>query len=400
MDSQCTFNQTNKAFIGQPLHKCHTCDTKEKDYCVCVACAKTCHKGHDLSDESFGVGYCDCGAGDLDVDCNIVEALPLSLSNSIANLRTCALREQIYGFPPAAIMQSIEMIAKSSRVNTWDITQDFVVVPYVPFKSSIIETYAAVFSPYEIKIIGVNFPVEFSDERDFKIINQLVFHKTHETISNLLTEPLLDNQSLYLITLWFDDEWVNHFDDISHECCSGKGRSTYHWLMTFMQHPPVNYFKTDLLHSIRLPYKSDYTAILTVPIKRNSRIDNMLKVLEYRNELEQHLLCQTPTLLTSGEIEIKLPSFDKKFEMDDPFDILRHAGLPESALGNCIKFKVNMQLKNTAIGTRVTAGITGIIEECACLYDGITWTGDQPFHFAIVSPTGLRILDAIIDMTD
>lgn len=338
-------------------------------------------------------------AKNLDIDCSIEKKAPLLISGLIANIRSFALEENIYGFPPRTLFQLIEMMSKSSRINTWHKVEPFIMVQTEPFDSPIMEEYAAVFSLYDIEIRGINSPVNFSKERDYSKINELIFEKTHNAISGLLTEPLESDHTLYLITLWFNDKWVKHFNNYEQMQCTGRGRSTFNYLMTWYDTPMIDYFVTETFHSIRIPYQSGCTAILTVPLEKESRMDLMLRRPEFQSELEQHLLCTTLKHLGLHEIQIHVPEFEKRFEMNNPFNLLRKAGLPDGSLGDCIKFKTIICIKNNPFGTEVIAAAKAFCLECCIRFNGISWTGNQPFHFAIMLPNGERILDAIIDMT-
>ena len=42
---------------------------EKEDLCVCLTCAKKCHVGHKLTNPGYTSAFCDCGAGDLGVEC-------------------------------------------------------------------------------------------------------------------------------------------------------------------------------------------------------------------------------------------------------------------------------------------------------------------------------------------
>eukprot|EP00003_Mantamonas_plastica_P026083 TRINITY_DN523_c1_g2_i2.p1 TRINITY_DN523_c1_g2~~TRINITY_DN523_c1_g2_i2.p1 ORF type:complete len:454 (+),score=160.64 TRINITY_DN523_c1_g2_i2:48-1364(+) len=60
MSNDCTFLTTGPNHVVQEFYECHTCKY-EVDFGVCVPCAESCHKGHDLSKKMKGTLYCDCG---------------------------------------------------------------------------------------------------------------------------------------------------------------------------------------------------------------------------------------------------------------------------------------------------------------------------------------------------
>lgn len=59
----CTYAVTGPHYASQTWYQCYTCNLSGNEGC-CEACARVCHKGHQLSrprtSSSF---YCDCGAG-------------------------------------------------------------------------------------------------------------------------------------------------------------------------------------------------------------------------------------------------------------------------------------------------------------------------------------------------
>jgi hypothetical protein len=61
---QCTYRITGSQYSPQQYHYCYTCNLVDGRGC-CLACAKVCHAGHQLSgaihSDSF---YCDCGSND------------------------------------------------------------------------------------------------------------------------------------------------------------------------------------------------------------------------------------------------------------------------------------------------------------------------------------------------
>eukprot|EP00026_Physarum_polycephalum_P007203 Phypoly_transcript_07260.p1 GENE.Phypoly_transcript_07260~~Phypoly_transcript_07260.p1 ORF type:complete len:522 (+),score=43.66 Phypoly_transcript_07260:49-1566(+) len=57
---ECTFGLTGKQHKVQDWYHCITCNLIGNDGC-CVACANTCHKGHELQYYKFGLFFCDCG---------------------------------------------------------------------------------------------------------------------------------------------------------------------------------------------------------------------------------------------------------------------------------------------------------------------------------------------------
>jgi Putative zinc finger in N-recognin (UBR box) len=55
----CSFPISGKEFLHQPWFNCVTCKLVNGLGC-CVACATTCHKGHDLVPQSISPFFCDC----------------------------------------------------------------------------------------------------------------------------------------------------------------------------------------------------------------------------------------------------------------------------------------------------------------------------------------------------
>lgn len=65
----CTYFFHGQTFIRQPWYHCHTCGLTNDKGC-CAACAKICHKGHNV--EFTGIHdscYCDCGDGACSCSC-------------------------------------------------------------------------------------------------------------------------------------------------------------------------------------------------------------------------------------------------------------------------------------------------------------------------------------------
>ena len=59
----CSYFFSGKQYIKQPWYHCITCKL-EKDLGCCAACAKNCHKGHEIKySGEHDRCYCDCGAG-------------------------------------------------------------------------------------------------------------------------------------------------------------------------------------------------------------------------------------------------------------------------------------------------------------------------------------------------
>jgi hypothetical protein len=57
----CSFSATQKKHTLQAWRQCRTCGLVDNAG-VCVACAETCHAGHDLGEERITNFFCDCGA--------------------------------------------------------------------------------------------------------------------------------------------------------------------------------------------------------------------------------------------------------------------------------------------------------------------------------------------------
>ncbi|XP_015606097.1 protein purity of essence isoform X2 [Cephus cinctus] len=57
----CTFTITKKEFMNQHWYHCHTCNMVD-GVGVCTACARVCHRGHDVTYAKYGNFFCDCGA--------------------------------------------------------------------------------------------------------------------------------------------------------------------------------------------------------------------------------------------------------------------------------------------------------------------------------------------------
>lgn len=64
---QCTYSDTRKVYKKQYWYRCATCWPTRNNGC-CQACAAVCHKGHDLKEFKYSLFFCDCGAGDIEVD--------------------------------------------------------------------------------------------------------------------------------------------------------------------------------------------------------------------------------------------------------------------------------------------------------------------------------------------
>merc|ERR1711981_350513 len=65
----CTYSVSGSNFVNQSWHYCFTCGLVGTEG-VCGACAKTCHKGHNVSEAMRSTAfYCDCGAGAKGLKC-------------------------------------------------------------------------------------------------------------------------------------------------------------------------------------------------------------------------------------------------------------------------------------------------------------------------------------------
>ena len=58
-DETCTYSRTGTGSACQDCYECITCNMAGR-YCVCIACAKTCHVGHDIRYKGFISAFCDC----------------------------------------------------------------------------------------------------------------------------------------------------------------------------------------------------------------------------------------------------------------------------------------------------------------------------------------------------
>ena len=65
---ECTYATYGQLYIKQPFYFCKTCGLVDTAGC-CEACAKICHKGHDLVLCDCETSFCDCGAGDGKTPC-------------------------------------------------------------------------------------------------------------------------------------------------------------------------------------------------------------------------------------------------------------------------------------------------------------------------------------------
>ena len=61
---KCTYEITGNAYCEQRAFRCMTCGLTG-NYCMCEACAKTCHAGHKVMDAGTINMFCDCGTGTL-----------------------------------------------------------------------------------------------------------------------------------------------------------------------------------------------------------------------------------------------------------------------------------------------------------------------------------------------
>lgn len=61
IDQICTYYITGNNFILQKFYRCLTCKLTPINKCgVCEACARKCHKGHDIRFAEVCSSYCDC----------------------------------------------------------------------------------------------------------------------------------------------------------------------------------------------------------------------------------------------------------------------------------------------------------------------------------------------------
>lgn len=67
----CTYTVSGRTYVLQDWYICLTCFAGDKTLGCCLACAKSCHHGHDvrLAPHCPSRFFCDCGAGDLPVVC-------------------------------------------------------------------------------------------------------------------------------------------------------------------------------------------------------------------------------------------------------------------------------------------------------------------------------------------
>ncbi|ELR16657.1 UBA/TS-N domain containing protein [Acanthamoeba castellanii str. Neff] len=77
----CTYAVTGPHYASQTWYQCYTCNLSGNEGC-CEACARVCHKGHQLSrprtSSSF---YCDCGAGVHSFKCRALRVPTVSKSS-------------------------------------------------------------------------------------------------------------------------------------------------------------------------------------------------------------------------------------------------------------------------------------------------------------------------------
>ena len=64
MPAKCTYEITGTAYCMQRAYRCMSCGLTG-NYCICEACAKTCHAGHKVMDSGVMNMFCDCGTGTL-----------------------------------------------------------------------------------------------------------------------------------------------------------------------------------------------------------------------------------------------------------------------------------------------------------------------------------------------
>ena len=62
VDGPCTYNRTHNHYVRQPFYDCVTCGLVNGLGC-CEACAKICHRGHQLVYRGVLESFCDCGEG-------------------------------------------------------------------------------------------------------------------------------------------------------------------------------------------------------------------------------------------------------------------------------------------------------------------------------------------------
>lgn len=67
--------------VYQQLYTCRTCHLLNGE-CICEACAKKCHNGHDVFSLGYNNGYCDCGAGNIAQHCMCNKGI---FSNSVGS---------------------------------------------------------------------------------------------------------------------------------------------------------------------------------------------------------------------------------------------------------------------------------------------------------------------------
>ena len=61
LDQVCTYTKTSNTFSEQHWYHCWTCNLAFQEGC-CAVCARTCHKGHDVTYSRYSRFFCDCGA--------------------------------------------------------------------------------------------------------------------------------------------------------------------------------------------------------------------------------------------------------------------------------------------------------------------------------------------------
>lgn len=72
VEDQCTF-KARDTYELQKWRRCLTCWPNSSSSGMCLSCAETCHKGHELGEIEESKVYCDCGAGDAPIKCKLIK---------------------------------------------------------------------------------------------------------------------------------------------------------------------------------------------------------------------------------------------------------------------------------------------------------------------------------------
>ena len=109
--SRCSFAQTGRSFHRQHWYFCYTC-APEESMGVCSSCARICHRGHQVVYAKYSRFFCDCGAGQLQLQPPAADPMEADLNE--LNELLCPLRQLCARMTRASICEQVPLATAAS----------------------------------------------------------------------------------------------------------------------------------------------------------------------------------------------------------------------------------------------------------------------------------------------